>query len=291
MLLSMTGYGNDTFSNDNFTLETEIKSLNSRYLDLSIKLPRELSQHEFAMRDLLKSKIIRGKISVNFNLSVNNSLNEDVALNEVEFNKIFGLLKKIKDSANSTEEITLDQILLFKDNLVDQLDKNIDLEVGVLVQSLERAIEQLIEMRSKEGAELKLDLEHRIENIDLALSKIENLSKNSTLEYFDKFKERAKKLFEEFVDDKDRFQIELAILTEKHDITEECIRLHSHIKLFNETMHNSQDVGRKLNFICQEIYREVNTINSKSISSEISHLAINIKEELEKIREQVQNIE
>ncbi len=291
MLLSMTGYGNDTFSNDNFTLETEIKSLNSRYLDLSIKLPRELSQHEFAMRDLLKSKIIRGKISVNFNLSVNNSLNEDVALNEAEFNKIFGLLKKIKDSANSTEEITLDQILLFKDNLVDQLDKNIDLEVGVLVQSLERAIEQLIEMRSKEGAELKLDLEHRIENIDLALSKIENLSKNSTLEYFDKFKERAKKLFEEFVDDKDRFQIELAILTEKHDITEECIRLHSHIKLFNETMHNSQDVGRKLNFICQEINREVNTINSKSISSEISHLAINIKEELEKIREQVQNIE
>lgn len=291
MLLSMTGFGKDTFSNDNFTIETEIKSLNSRYLDLSIKLPRELSQHEFAIRELLKSKIIRGKISVTFNLVANNSLNEDVQLNEIEFNKIISLLKKIKDSANTTEEITLDQILLFKDNLVDQLEKGIEVEVDVLVSSLDRAIEQLIEMRSKEGTELKLDLEHRIDNIKLALSKIENLSKTATVDYFEKFKERAKKLYEEFVDDKDRFQLELAILSEKHDITEECIRLHSHIKIFNETLLNSQDVGRKLNFICQEINREVNTINSKSISSEISHLGINIKEELEKIREQVQNIE
>ena len=291
MLLSMTGFGKDTFSNDNFTIETEIKSLNSRYLDLSIKLPRELSQHEFAIRELLKSKIIRGKISVTFNLVANNSLNEDVQLNEIEFNKIICLLKKIKDSANTTEEITLDQILLFKDNLVDQLEKGIEVEVDVLVSSLDRAIEQLIEMRSKEGTELKLDLEHRIDNIKLALSKIENLSKTATVDYFEKFKERAKKLYEEFVDDKDRFQLELAILSEKHDITEECIRLHSHIKIFNETLLNSQDVGRKLNFICQEINREVNTINSKSISSEISHLGINIKEELEKIREQVQNIE
>ena len=291
MLLSMTGFGKGTFSNDNFTIETEIKSLNSRYLDLSIKLPRELSQHEFAIRELLKSKIIRGKISVTFNLVANNSLNEDVQLNEIEFNKIISLLKKIKDSANTTEEITLDQILLFKDNLVDQLEKGIEVEVDVLVSSLDRAIEQLIEMRSKEGTELKLDLEHRIDNIKLALSKIENLSKTATVDYFEKFKERAKKLYEEFVDDKDRFQLELAILSEKHDITEECIRLHSHIKIFNETLLNSQDVGRKLNFICQEINREVNTINSKSISSEISHLGINIKEELEKIREQVQNIE
>lgn len=291
MLFSMTGYGNNTFSNDNFTLETEIKSLNSRYLDLSIKLPRELSQHEFAIRDLLKSKIIRGKISVNFNLSSNDSINEEAALNQAEFNKILSLLKKIKSSANSKEEITLDQILVFKDNLVDQIDNGIFVNVEVLLSSLELAIVKLIEMRAKEGAELKLDLEHRIENINLALNKIENLSKNSTIEYFEKFKERAKKLYEEFIDDKDRFQIELAILSEKHDITEECIRLHSHIKLFNETMQNSKDVGRKLNFICQEINREVNTINSKSISSEISHLGLNIKEELEKIREQVQNIE
>ncbi len=180
MLLSMTGYGNDTFSNDNFTLETEIRSLNSRFLDLSIKLPRELSHHEFAIRDLIKSKIIRGKISVNFNVAVNNSLNDESSLNQSEFNKIFNLLKKIKDSANIKEEITLDQILLFKDNLVDQLEKGIDVEADILVNSLERAIVKLIEMRAKEGAELKFDLEQRIENIILALSKIENLSKNST---------------------------------------------------------------------------------------------------------------
>ncbi len=121
--------------------------------------------------------------------------------------------------------------------------------------------------------------------------KLKNLSAVTTNEYFKKFKEKVKKLYDEFVDDEERFLLELGILSEKHDVTEECIRLHSHIKLFNETIAKSYDVGRKLNFICQEMNREVNTINSKSISSEISHLGITIKEELEKIREQVQNIE
>jgi uncharacterized protein (TIGR00255 family) len=146
-------------------------------------------------------------------------------------------------------------------------------------------------MRSKEGLELKKDIELRISSIENDLSKIERIAKNSTQEYFEKFKDKAKKLIDEFVDDEDRFLIELGILSEKHDVTEECIRLKSHMKLFYETLDNASDIGRKLNFICQEMNREVNTINSKSVSSDISHLGISIKEELEKIREQVQNIE
>jgi uncharacterized protein (TIGR00255 family) len=291
MLLSMTGFGNDLYSNDKYTLETEIKSLNSRYLDLSVRIPKELSQHEFAVRDLVKNKLIRGKITVSINLSINNSSNDGIALNESELLKTVNLLNKIKTATNSEENLNISQLLLFRENFLDEADSEIDFEVDLLLQSLSEALDNLVEMRANEGAQLKIDLEARIKIIDETLAKIENLAHNSTKEYFEKFREKAKKLSDEFVDDKDRFLIELGILSEKHDVTEECIRLHSHIKLFNDSLLKSQDVGRKLNFICQEMNREVNTINSKSISSEVSHLGINIKEELEKIREQVQNIE
>jgi uncharacterized protein (TIGR00255 family) len=291
MLLSMTGFGNDVYSNDKYTLETEIKSLNSRYLDLSVRIPKELSQHEFAIRDLVKNKLIRGKITVSINLSFNSSCNDDIALNESELLKTVNLLNRIKTATNSEENLSISQLLLFRENFLDEADSEIDFEVNLVLQSLSKALDNLVEMRAQEGAQLKIDLEARIKIIDETLAKIENLAQNSTKEYFEKFREKAKKLSDEFVDDKDRFLIELGILSEKHDVTEECIRLHSHIKLFNDSLLKSQDVGRKLNFICQEMNREVNTINSKSISSEVSHLGINIKEELEKIREQVQNIE
>jgi len=291
MLLSMTGYGNDIYSNNKFSLETEVRSLNSRFLDLSIKLPRELHKHEFAVRDFIKNKIIRGKISLSVNLTLSDSFNNEIELNQNELTKIISLLNKIKSAVNSSENLSINQILLFKDNLVEHLDKVIEIEQELLLDSVSRAIDNLIDMRGKEGAQLKDDLDQRIKNIGLTIEEITKKTKNATTEYFEKFKDRAKKLYDEFVDDQERFQIELAILTEKHDITEECIRLQSHIKLFNETLVDSHDIGRKLNFICQEMNREVNTINSKSISSEISHLGISIKEELEKIREQVQNIE
>ncbi|MCB9210393.1 MAG: YicC family protein [Ignavibacteriales bacterium] len=293
MFYSMTGYGIDTISNEQFTLETEVKSLNSRFLDLMVRLPKELNQHEIALREFVKSKIIRGKVSISFTVTPVSDSNENKLLNEPEFAKTIELLERIKKEIGSTEKITLDQLLTVRDQffLHNETDNGIQIEFETLKDSLNRALDNLIQMRSDEGEQLKKDFLFRIENIENSLNQIEEISQNSTKEYFDKFKEKAKKLYDEFVDDENRFMVELGILSEKHDVTEECIRLRSHIKLFNETIEKAQDVGRKLNFICQEMNREVNTINSKSISSEISHLGINIKEELEKIREQVQNIE
>lgn len=291
MLLSMTGYGSDVYSTDNYTIETEIKSLNSRYLDLTVRLPKELSQHEFAVRDLIKSKIIRGKITVSINLSYNNSTSENYSLNEVDLKNTVSLLENVKSKLSTDERVTINQILQFKDNFLTLAENDSEINLELFLSSLGKAIDNLIIMRNEEGAHLKEDIEFRISNVENLLNKIEELAQNSTQEYFDKFRERAKKLYDEFVDDENRFLIELGILSEKHDVTEECIRLRSHFKLFNESISKSEDIGRKLNFICQEMNREVNTINSKSISSEISHLGINIKEELEKIREQVQNIE
>lgn len=291
MLLSMTGFGNDSYSDDNYNLETEVKSLNSRFLDLSVRLPKELSQHEFAVRDLVKNKLTRGKISVFINLSRSDVQNESIDLNEQELLKTINLLKKINKLSDTDDKISVNQLLLFRENFLIQETEKDEFNVDILLKSISNALDNLTEMRGKEGTELKNDLESRVNNIEATLAKIEELTLVSTQEYFEKFKEKVKKLADEFIDDKERFMVELGILSEKHDVTEECTRLHSHIKLFSDTISKSHDVGRKLNFICQEMNREVNTINSKSISSEISHLGITIKEELEKIREQVQNIE
>ncbi|MEE9430432.1 MAG: YicC/YloC family endoribonuclease [Melioribacteraceae bacterium] len=287
----MTGFGRDSFSNDKITLETEIKSLNSRFLDISLRLPRELYVHEFAIRDLIKKNIKRGKVSLNITLSLNKNNSKDVQFDADEFNNTLQTLKQIKELSSSTEEIKIEHLLVLGDKFLITKKEEIVIEFDLISKAIGNAITNLVEMRNKEGIELKKDIDSRIEKIISTIDIIEELVSNSTKEYFEKFKEKTNKLLETFVTNEDRLNQELAILSEKHDVTEECVRLKSHIKLFNETVNTSIDVGRKLNFICQEMNREANTINSKAVSTEVSHNGIVIKEELEKIREQVQNIE
>ncbi|MBI1931903.1 MAG: YicC family protein [Ignavibacteriales bacterium] len=291
MLKSMTGIGTDAFSNENFTLETEIKSLNSRFLDLSIKLPKELYKHEFAIRDLIKNKIGRGKVTLSIVLTYNKLTNGNSPINSNALKNAVDILTQINNYTNSDSKIELNQILMLRDMFLSENQESNGIDFEIITNSVSSAVEKFNQMKKSEGLELKKDLVFRINKILEELTKIENITKNSTVEFFEKFKERAKKLADEYIDDKERFTLEMAILSEKHDITEESIRLRSHIKLFCETLDNDEDSGRKLNFITQEMNREINTINSKSISSEIAHAGIIIKEELEKIREQIQNIE
>jgi len=291
MIESMTGFGGDVFSNDNYTLVTEVKSLNSRFLDLSVRLPKELYPYEFTIRDLVKSKIGRGKVILSIELnpiatsSANNMIYLEGLIDTVE------LLNRISVESNINEKTNINHLLTFKDNFITQAQTEFEIGEDIVKATVNNALGNLKQMKKAEGAELKNDFDLRINKITELLNNIEKMTVNATDEYFEKFKEKAKKLTVEFIDDKDRFLLELGILSEKHDVTEECTRLRSHIKLFENTTNTSSDAGRKLNFICQEMNREVNTINSKSISSDISHLGIDIKEELEKIREQVQNIE
>lgn len=291
MLKSMTGIGTDAFSNENFTLETEIKSLNSRFLDLSIKLPKELYKHEFAIRDLIKNKIGRGKVTLSIVLNYNKLTNGNSPINSNALKNAVDILTQINNYTNSDSKIELNQILMLRDMFLSENQESNGIDFEIIANSVSSAVEKFNQMKKSEGLELKKDLVFRINKILEELTKIENITKNSIVEFFEKFKERAKKLADEYIDDKERFILEMAILSEKHDITEESIRLRSHIKLFCETLDSEDDSGRKLNFITQEMNREINTINSKSISSEIAHAGIIIKEELEKIREQIQNIE
>jgi uncharacterized protein (TIGR00255 family) len=146
-------------------------------------------------------------------------------------------------------------------------------------------------MKKKEGEELAKDLKKRIKNIENKLAEIENESQASVEEYYSKLKEKVKLLISNITDYSDRLELELAIIAEKAEITEECVRLRSHLKFFIDSLDNDDEPGRKLNFLCQEMNREANTISSKTVSTAITHNTVLIREEIEKIREQIQNIE
>ncbi|MGE5353854.1 MAG: YicC/YloC family endoribonuclease [Acidobacteriota bacterium] len=291
MISSMTGFGKGTAQNTHVNVEAEIKSVNSRYLEVSLKLPKNLQSKEYEIRELIRSRIKRGKIILNLQIKKNALSNEKPSLDKESVQYAMEFLKELKKVAKLKEAITLNQLLTFQDMFSADQSEELESEFQLVREAIEASITELLAMRNKEGEELSKDLAMRINNIQQTVAKVEELSRNSAQENFEKLKERARQLLGDISAYSDRLDMELAILVDKADITEECVRLNSHAKFFLESLKQSNEVGRKLNFLCQEINREANTIGSKTVSTEISHLTVFIKEELERIREQIQNIE
>jgi len=286
----MTGYGKAVAEKNKFSVEAEIKSVNSRFIEVFLKIPFVLSTYEYELREIIKSKIQRGKISVIIHLKNYNAENVFSSLDKTRLKSYLSLLNEIKKSAKIKEDIKLDHLINNKDLLLTagtDLKKN---EFAVVKSVVIKAINELQTMKKKEGQELAKDLNKRIENIRKELALIEKEFRGSVEEYFAKLKERVKELLNTNEINEDRLNQELALIADRAEITEECVRLKSHLKFFKETLNNESEPGRKLNFLCQEINREVNTISSKSVSTTIIHSSVLIKEEIEKIREQVQNI-
>lgn len=291
MISSMTGYGKGFVQKDDYTVEVEIKSLNNRYLDLSLRLPKSLSAKELEIREKIRRKIKRGKIYLS--ISVRKGDFED-RFNEIDSASVkyaVKLLKDIKKAAGLKDKIKIGDILNFQNLFFKEDEEKASEEMPLIEQAIDEAISSMNKMREAEGKELEKDIRKRIQFIFDTVSDIENKKENSINEYFQKFKEKAKQLTADLVDNENRLMTELALLAERYDVTEECVRLKSHLKIFLDTLNQAEDAGRRLNFILQEMNREANTINSKSVSSDISHSGIYIKEEIEKIREQIQNIE
>lgn len=291
MISSMTGYGKGSVQIGEFVIETEIKSFNNRFLDLSVKLPKNFSHKEFEVREKVKNRIKRGKVYLSVYISRDGNENKNIPLNKEGLEEAVALVKEIKDAAGIKSKLKINDLmnfqhLFFAETFLDEEEDFIHVENAV-----DEALKNLEEMRLKEGNELKSDIAERVKNIEKTVGQIEEISTSSIVEYFDKLKERAKQLTSEILDNPERLNAELALLSERYDVTEESVRLKSHIKMFLDALNNSEEVGRKLNFISQEMNREANTINSKTVSTEISQYGIYIKEELEKIREQIQNIE
>ncbi len=291
MIFSMTGYGKGSSDKGNWFIDADVKSVNSRYLEIYFKLPSSLLSKEYELRDLIKNKIKRGKLSVNIQMK-RNGINDDAVLfDEVKLKNYLALIKQVKKSAKLPDKLKLDHLLMSKDLFLSGAVELSDKEFEFVKKTIAQALDNLLEMKSKEGTELAKDFKKRLKNIEKKLDLIEKETGSSVNENFKKYKEKVKTLIKDAANFNERLELELAILAERSDITEECVRLRSHIKMFLDSLNKEDDPGRKLNFICQEMNRETNTISSKTLSTSITHNSVLIKEEIERMREQIQNIE
>lgn len=287
----MTGYGKGSISKNKTSAEVEVKSVNSRFFEVSLKLPSILYPYDYEIKEFIKTKIQRGKVSVVIHFKKDGVENGYVTIDENKLSNHLLTIKKIKKAAVIKDEITLEHLLSSKEIFTSQDAELSKAEFEIVKSALNKALDKLVIMKKKEGAELSRDLSARIENIISNVSAIETEFRKSINEYHDKLKQRVQELTGNAEINEDRLNIELALIADRADITEECVRLRSHLKFFKETLKNEKEPGKKLNFLCQEMNRETNTISSKSISTSIIHSSVLIKEEIEKIREQIQNIE
>jgi len=287
----MTGYGKGNAVKNNFSVEVELRSVNSRFLELYLKLPPSLATKEYELREILKAKVKRGKLNVAIKLDKSISENFSALINETKLNNYILLLNKVKKLGKIKDDIKLEHILNSREIFSISESELSDSEFNLVKKAVQNALSNLMLMKKNEGNELAKDLLKRVKKIERKVSSIEREFNKSVNGYYRKLKERIQKIIGDASIDKDRLNLELALIADKADVTEECVRLKSHLKFFTETMYKQAEPGKKLNFLCQELNREANTMSSKSISTSITHKAVAIKEEVEKIREQIQNIE
>lgn len=293
MIVSMTGFGRGKATSDSLTLTAEIRSVNSRYLDFSIRLPQEIQDKELKLKEHIQSKITRGKVNISVRLDQAQTGEPEITFNEQLVKGYKKLLEELREAADIKEPVTLRNVMSFNDIFVsrEQDEETIDMIWKLTLEAVKEALVQLNEMRNQEGRQLYRDLKQRIDNIEELLEKIAVLTKDRSSEAKEKLEERLKNLISDDSIDPERLEMEVALLADKMDITEEIVRLRSHIKFFREALEQDEAVGRRLNFLSQEINREINTIGSKANSSEISQHVVHAKESLEQIREQIQNVE
>jgi uncharacterized protein (TIGR00255 family) len=292
MIASMTGYGRGEASAKRTTIAVELRSVNSRYLEVSARLPRSLSMRENEIKEIIRRKISRGKITMVAFVEQENNGDIPVRINASAVKGYYKLLNELRKSVKLKQSVRLEHLLQFSEVLEPvEIEKTDEQEWEVLQNALNEAIENLLTMKMNEGEELGKDFRHRIGILDEKLSQIEKLAVEQIPNERVRLRERIRQLLEKEPVDEGRLEMEIALLADRLDVTEECVRFRSHNKFFLEALKDKEAAGRKLNFLIQEMNREANTIGSKSSAAEIAHLVVNIKEELERVREQLQNIE
>ncbi len=293
MIESMTGYGRGESARNGIIFTVELRSVNNRFLEISSRLPRSLSFRENEIKEIIRSKINRGKITVNVT-EQKESDGAPPAINAAAAKSYYSLLNQLRKTVKIKETVKLEHLIQFSEifeSSVSEEEENA-VEWAVFEQALRDAVVSLKTMRAKEGEELSKDLIARIGQIDFRLGEVERLSKARIPEERVRLSERIAQLVEDpKVINMQRLELEIALLADKWDVTEECVRFYSHNKFFLEALRLTDAAGRKLNFLIQEMNREANTIGSKCSDIGIAHHVVEIKEELEKIREQLQNIE
>jgi len=297
MLNSMTAYGKGESAYDNISIVVELKTVNNRYRDIVIKIPACYSSYESDIRKAVSSRISRGRVEVFFNIKLDSDKSEAVmSLNKPLVRAYLNLYKELSDEFGLTGSIDVNAVLKLKDVIITDdichADCLADCLKDSFISALSAALDSLCLMKRSEGEAIADDFIWRLDKICKIIELISIRSKELPGYYQEKLRERVANILKgTVVVDESRLAQEVAVMADKSDITEEIVRLESHISQFSDSLRSDEAMGRRLDFLVQEMNREVNTIGSKAGDTEIAKHVLDLKCELEKIREQVQNIE
>ena len=293
LVRSMTGYGRSGESRNGYTLTVEIKSVNHRHLDLVIKAPRDLLALEEKIRKRFHERLFRGRVEVFISLECTSEPGRivDVDINLAQ--SYYQALQKLESSFQlADKKLSIGELAVFPD-VLKVTRTNFDLEqvTPILDFALDQALSQLVQQRSEEGDRLEKNIKRHLQTLEKLVLRIREKGPVVLEEYRSKLNSRLEELLGGKGLDKQRFFMEVALFAERSNIDEELVRLQSHLEAFSASLAGDEAVGRKLDFLLQEMNREINTIAAKSSDLEISRMVVEGKSEIEKLREQVQNIE
>ena len=292
MVASMTGYGRAESVEENVKATVEISSVNNRFCEIQFRLPKNLSPLESKLKEIILSTISRGKINFTLNWEETSPVASYVKLNEEVADVYFVIMTQLNQRFNLAGEIRMDHFLTLPDLVkVEKEEYALDKAWEILQKITRQALEEFNQMRRAEGAKLAQDLFERVGKLDETITVIERLTPQSIDSYRKKLKSKIAELLDNQEVDDHRIELEVVLMAEKCDVTEECVRFRSHNEQFLSALKEDVPVGKRLTFLLQEMNREANTIGSKAVDTAISQKVIYLKEEIEKLREQVQNIE
>ena len=291
---SMTGFGSGTATKDGITCTVEIKTVNARFLDLVIRSPKQINPFESIIRGLVQDRITRGKVEVSVSIQDAGERPKTFTINSVLRKQIQELLVR-EEFYDDPKKVPLQAVNSISNEWIQQQDTPIaeDVLSEIVQESTNQALDALITMRTVEGKHIEQDLLSRITTLENIIKIIDENKAGAV----DAYREHIKGKIQEYLVSleasisEDRFLQEIALLADKTDITEEIVRFTSHVVQLKNTLVDENSIGRKVDFILQEMNREVNTIGSKAMDSSITEFVVQLKCELEKIREQVQNVE
>ncbi|MCR5468165.1 MAG: YicC family protein [Lachnospiraceae bacterium] len=292
MVKSMTGFGRFENTVDDRKFTVEIKSVNHRFLDMNIKMPKKFGMFESHIRSIIKEYLERGKVDLYITYEDLADADESIKYNSHVAEQYMNYFDKMAKQFNLTNDISVSSLSRFPDVFtMEEQDVDENVIWSILEKALRGALEELVKVREKEGEELKKDIFAKLDEMEGHVDYIEKRSPDIIAEYKQKLTAKINDLLEDKQIDESRLATEVTLYADKICVDEEIVRLHTHIKAMRDTLVSGESVGRKLDFIAQEMNREANTTLSKSTDISINDVGISLKTLIEKIREQIQNIE
>ncbi len=292
MICSMTGYGAGESDLAGVRTVVELRSVNGRFCDIAVRLPKSLGSLEGRVRAYVQDHVTRGNVSVSVRCDDGETSAHGIRIDAEAGRKYCDALRQLKDELGVSGEVSLEMVAAYPGLVTPEADEVDPAERWAGIEAaLERALAAFKDMKRNEGKALETDLRGRIQAIQALLRSIEDRAPDRVAEFRERLRHRIEGLLGDGPVDPQRVAMEITLFAERSDVTEECVRMNAHCSAFLEALGDDGSPGRRLNFLIQEMNREINTIGSKGNDTEISHSVIQAKEELEKVREQVQNIE